>query len=164
MSLFDLIDSIKSPALANRLYQNEAAYWRKICRQYSKAFSVSLQEVYNMDPEKVCLDLFEDQLQELDLDENLNDIEDLLNSLKDPNYNIEKERKMREEMAKIVEEEERRLAAHEPIHPSLKGQKTHQNRVNSGTQKGNQELPKSGGINMDVINRLANEEKEGGEF
>lgn len=153
MSITNIIETTKSIAISNKLNSTEISIYNYICREYSKTFHTPLKEVFKLDPEFVCLHFYEERMSELDKNENIEDLIDLINSLKDPNYDIEKERKMREELFKIEKEEEERVRQHRPVHESLESQKTHQIDNFSASNK-----PKSGGINMDLISQL---EKEG---
>jgi hypothetical protein len=136
------------------LLPNEEAVWHKYCRAYSKAFSEPLSQVLKMEPLIVLTTVFSDQLDEWDVEERHEELNDLVCSLQDPEYDSKKERAIRDELRKIQEEEDDRLANNLSVHPSLeKGKKATQD-------KSNKELPKSGGINMGLLNRLINSDNE----
>ena len=73
----------------------------------------------------------------------------------DKDYDIKRERAIREELRQIEEREKLRLERGEAVHPSLEKDK----RVIAKEEP--KPLPRSGGINMDLVNKLNNSDKEG---
>lgn len=153
MTFRDLLETTQAIALSNRLNPTEEAVYTRYCREFSKRFSMSLIEVYDLNPEFVLTELFSDYLSDWDTDERMEDFLDLHGSLSDQDYDAKKERDYREQMRRILEEERLRVKEKRPIHESMSPKQT---------QK--KEIPKSGGINMDLIKQLQNEEKESGKF
>jgi hypothetical protein len=159
MSFKDLIETSQAIALSDRLHPTELSVWRRYCRIYSKKFSEPLSQVLTLDPEMVITEIFADQFDELKLDEqeHLDHILDIIGSLENPNYDLEKERAERESLRKLEEEEELRVKEGRAIHQSLEKDKLKFSKEES-------KLPTSGGLNMKYINQLQNEESENGEF
>ena len=152
MSFRDLIESSQATALANKLNPNEYEIWLRFCREYSKRFNTPLKQVMQEDPEWVITQIYSDNFSDWNVEEKLYDILDIIGSLSDPEYDVKVERAKREELEKIIQEERDRLARGESIHTSL------------NKNKKKKELPKSGGINLDLIKQLEKDEKEAGEF
>ena len=162
MSFRDLLETAQALSLANRLYPDEAAIWHKYCRAYSKTFSEPLSKVLEMDPLTVFSAVFSDNLDEWDIEERLQETFDLIYSLQDPNYDAKKEAAIREEIRQIEERERIRLEKGEAIHPSLAKEKHIITKDQSPKKETPpKELPKSGGIRMDLINKLNNSDNEG---
>jgi len=160
MSFRELIETCQSIALADRLIPSDEANWHYFCREYSKTFHTPLHEVLKMQPEFICTTMFSESFAKLDLEEQMDDITDIIGSLSDPEYDIKRERAYREEMRKIVEEENLRLESGEAVHPSLEKDKA----IIAPPNESNEEFkepPKSGGINMNLIRQLQNQDKEG---
>ena len=160
MDLIEVIKTAKAEAILRKFNPTEESQYRKSCREYSKIFNMPLDKVFDMDPYTIYFDLFSEQIEKVKLDDvdNINDILDQLHSIKDPDYDAAKEKAYRKELQDIVEEEERRLALGEAIHPSL------EKKDSSKPIQAKKEIPKSGGINMDLIKQLQNEENESGDF
>lgn len=156
MSFRDLLESAQSISLAARLAPDESAIWHKYCRTYSKQFSEPLSQVLLMDPLTVLTAIFSDHLDDWNTEERLEEIFELLGSLSDPEYDLKKERAIKEENRQIEERERLRLERGEAIHSSMEKDK----RVITKDQPP-KELPKSGGLNMNAINRLNNQDREG---
>lgn len=149
----DFLDYCRAEALASKFEPTEDSIFRSLCREYSKKFHTPLHVVYTLDPVDVIVNIYEDQLGDIDLDdlESLESLLDVLYSLADPNYTAEKKKEF-DDFAKQAElEEEERLALGKPIHPALKDE-------NSLSRLGNEEnkKPTSGGIDLSY---LENEEQ-----
>lgn len=159
MSFSDLVQAAKATAILEKISPNEESVYRNACREYSKRFHVSLKEVLEMNPYNVYLDLFGDQMSGYNLEDidNINDLLDQLYSIKDPDYDIEQEKAFRKELSEIEEDEERRLALGEAIHPVLEPKNK------PPEESPAKEMPKTGGLNMDLIKQLQND-GETGEF
>jgi len=150
----EIIETAQSVALANKLRPTEISIYEKICREYSKLFHTELTKVYDLSPEFVFTQLYSNQLESWDEEERLPEILEMIYSLSDPNYDASKEAAIKEETQRIIEEEERRIMEKKPIHSSL-GKSQSKAIQEDPIPK---ELPKSGGINMALINQLKNEE------
>lgn len=161
MSFREIIEAAQAMALSDKLYPDELAIWHKYCREYSKLFYEPLSLVIKMDPEWVMYQVYSNQLSTWNNEENLEDIQDLLGTLSDPDYDVKKERTHREQMQKILDEERLRVVEGRAIHKSLEKNDLVIKAEEPVIKK---ELPKSGGINMDLIRSLQNEEKETGDF
>jgi hypothetical protein len=160
MSFRDLIESSQAIALAEKLHPDDVANWHYFCREYSKTFFTPLHEVLKFDPQFVITQMYAEIFSKLDPEEQFEEIGDIINSLSDPEFDIKRERAYREEMRRIVEEENERLERGESVHPSLDKGKA----LAAQPEPSNEilkDLPKSGGLNMDVIRRLQNQDREG---
>jgi hypothetical protein len=157
MSLRDLLDTAQTISLAARLVPDEAAVWQRYCRSYSKKFSEPLSQVLQMDPLTVITAVFSDQLDDWEPEENMESLRDLLGHLSDADYDSKKEAAIREEMAQIEEREAERIREGRAVHSSMEKDK----RVIVKDELPKKELPKSGGINMGLINKLNNQDREG---
>lgn len=117
----DLLDYCQAEAIANKLRPTEDSVYRAICRSYSKMFHTPLIEVLSMNPEHVILEVYEEQLEDVDTDkfENLERIMDTLMSIEDPDYERVRNEKLDEDIAKYEAEEEERIRLGKPVHPSL---------------------------------------------
>lgn len=155
MSFRELLETSQAIALADKLHPTEVSIWHRYCREFSKKFNVSLVETLKLDPEFVFTQVYSDQLSDWEPEEQIDNIRDLLGSLSDPDYDASKERAYREEMQQILEEEKERLEEGRAIHESLE-KKT----FGEKPKEQNKELPKSGGINMNLINQLRDENEK----
>lgn len=157
MSFRDLLDTASSLALSDLLSPTEISTWEKYCREYSSRFHTELLSVMDLDPLFVIQQVSADNLSGLDIEERLPEIFEMIYSLQDENYDSKKEAAIREEMRQIEEKEKLRLERGEAIHSSLAKDK----RVIVKDELPKKELPKSGGINMGLINKLNNQDREG---
>ena len=162
MNFRDLIDTASSLALSDHLSPTEISVWERYCRDFSSKFATPLLEVRAMDPLFVLQQVSADNLSEFNAEENMENLFEMLGSLADPDYDIKKERAIREEMAQIEEREAERIREGRAVHSSMEKDK----RVISADQPPKekppvQQLPKSGGLNMSAINRLNNQDNEG---
>lgn len=160
MSFRDLIETSQSIALADKLAPSDEANWHYFCREYSKTFFTPLHEVLKFDPEFVITQMYAELFSKLDPEEQGEEIQDIISSLSDPEFDVKRERAYRDELKRMVEEENERLERGEGVHPSLDKGKA----FGAQPEPSNEvlkELPKSGGINMNLIRQLQNEDKEG---
>jgi hypothetical protein len=171
----DLLDFCRAESLGNLMEPTEASVWRSICREYSTKFHTQLDIVMEkLDPYKVILNVYESQLDNFDLDENLEQILDIAYSLSDPNYSKEKAEEQRRFDEQAEEEEKERLESGESLFKYLarksvknKGKKKKQalSDKDAPTLKTNpKKMPKSGGLDMAKLQHLADEEKDGSGF
>lgn len=157
MPFRDLLETAQSLALADKLQPNEVAVWEYYCREFSTKFSTPLLEVRNLDPLFVIKEVSSLNLSELNVEEHLIEVQEMIASLLDPEYDVHKERAIREELRQVQEREEERLREGKAIHPSLEKDK----RVITKEDTLPKNLPKSGSLNMNLINQLNNSNKEG---
>jgi len=157
MSFSDLVEASTAVALASKLYPDETAIWLRYCRNYSKMFHTPLLQVMELNPEFVITQVMSDQLADWDIEERMDDLLDIIGGLRDPEFDAKRERALREADKKMEEEERQRIAEGKAIHKSLEKDK----RVITKDQPSApaKELPKSGGINMNLIRQLQNDEK-----
>jgi hypothetical protein len=106
----DLLETAQAVALSNRLNATEVSIYEKICREYSKTFHTELTKVYDLSFEFVVCQLYADRLDGWNEEENKDEFIDLFGSLSDPDYDANKEKALREENRKLIEEEEQILA------------------------------------------------------
>lgn len=156
MSFRDLIDTSAAIALSEKLYPTEEAVWDRYCRDYSIKFSTPLMEVRQLDVLFVMTQVNCDNLSAFEPEENMEKLWEMIGQLKDVNYDAKKEAAIREEMRQIEEREEKRLKEGKAIHSSLEKDK----RV-IAKDPIPKDMPRSGGINMGLINKLNNQDKEG---
>lgn len=155
MSFRDLLDTSQALALASKLYPDELSIWSRYCREYSSRFHTPLLEVRALDPLFVLEQVNADNLSDFNPEENMDQVMEMIGILSDKDYDIKRERAIREELRQIEEREKLRLERGEAIHPSLEKDK----RVIAKEES--KSLPRSGGINMDLVNKLNNSDKEG---
>lgn len=157
MSFRDLIETSQALALADKLVPSELSVWERYCREFSINFNTPLLQVRELDPLFVMTQVNAQNLSEFDPEERLEDLLDMVGSLGDRDYDFKKERAIRDEMRKIEEAEALRIKEGRAIHSSLEKDK----RVIGKDQSKPKEIPKSGGLNMDAIRRLNNQDSEG---
>jgi hypothetical protein len=160
MDFKELTEYCQALALASKLSPDEAAVWRYMCRTYSRKFSTPLAQVIEMDPEHVILNVYEDQMDELDTEENLEKFLDIVYGLEDPEYEAQKRSELDEFISKAEAEEQERVKKKKPIHPALR----FESEVSTKNTSENEEVlppntPQGGSINLSY---LAKEETEGG--
>lgn len=116
----DLINYCRLVAFENVLNPSEDSIYRGLCRAYSQKFSVPLPQVYLLDPEHVMTEVYESELDEVDLEKHADSILEEIYSLEDPEYYKEKESELQSFIEMAEEEEEERLKAGRPIHKNIK--------------------------------------------
>lgn len=124
IDLKDLLEFCQAQALANKLYPDDEALWRSICRDYSKTFSTPYHEVLDMPPELVMLAYYESQYDDVDVEENVDKMLDIIYGLEDPEYSKQKKAEIDTFIEQAEEEERARLKAKKPIHPAMKAEST----------------------------------------
>lgn len=157
MSFRDLIDTSAALALADKLQPTEVSIWERYCRDFSVNFATPLLEVHKLDPLFVMREVNALNLSDFEPEENIERLFEIVGSLSDPDYDHKKEMALKEEIRQIEEREAKRLKNNEPVHESLGKDK----RVIAKEESKPKELPKSGGINMGLINKLNNQDREG---
>ena len=168
MSFKNLIDYCSAKALANSMEPTEESVWNALCREYSTKFHTRLDVVMNdLDPELVVLQVYESRLENVDHEENLEQILDSIYTLENPEYSKDKaaEQQVFDEQAE--KEEEERLERGESLFKhlssrSVKNRAKEKKEVAKKVTPKPSKLPKSGGLNMEKLAHLAEEEEEGG--
>jgi hypothetical protein len=147
LNVYDLMNLAEAKAILGKLSPDEHTTWRTIERNYSKIFFTPLHEVHKLDPEFVLLSLYENNIQDKNLDEDseLNDLLTRLNKLTNPDFDAAFEADEEEYNRQAVKEEENKQA-------KKAAKKAAKVRKNSKPEC----LPKSGGINLEY---LAQDEK-----
>jgi hypothetical protein len=156
MDFNELLQYCQAEAITSKLLPNPESMWRRICMEYSQKFHTPLHQVLELDPELVVLAYYEDQIRTWDVEEQLDNILDIIYSIEDPNYDIEKERQFREQIKRMEDEEKLRLERGDAIHPALakegiKPKKPKPIQENTPEEpKPPDNLPVSGGIQFDL--------------
>lgn len=120
LHILDVIEFFKIEALNNKLNPNEASIWRSLCRDYSKKFSTPLADVENLSHEKILLNLYEDELENADVSENLENWTKVLKRLSSPDdYEAEEKEEFDDFVEEARLEEAERLAKGKPIHSKI---------------------------------------------
>lgn len=151
IELKDLLDVCQAEALANKLNPTELSVYRSFCRTYSKKFNTPLCEVKLLPPRQVFLEIYEDQLNEVDLDEHAEDIIEAIRKLKDPNYEENEDQAIDDFIEKALKEEQERVAAGRPVHSSLKGEASLKNTLPEIPQAKSEISPTGGFIDLSYL-------------
>ena len=151
MSFVNVLQAAQAQSLSDKLNPTEISVYEFYCREYSKTFHEPLSLVFTLNPEDVARQVYAEQLADWDKEERLPEIQDLVMALSDPEYDTKKERALREEMRKIVEDEEQRLLEGRAVHESLEKKKT----------LVDQNLPAQGGLSSNLIRQMQHSENEG---
>ena len=159
MSFVDLLQAAQAQALADKLSPSEISVYEHYCREYSKNFNEPLSKVLTMDPEFVIRMVYAEQLSDWDKIERLSDLQDLTMSLLDPDYDAKKEKALREENQRIVEEERQRLAEGRAVHESLEKKKP--KNASEDEEVLDPKLPQQGGLSANLIRQLQHSDNEG---
>lgn len=154
-----LADYCQAQALSDKLRPGDEAVWRQFCRKYSRTFYTPLHVVELMDPVKVLLAVYEDQLENVDVDDNMEAILDIIYSLEDPDYAKEKRDDLKQFIKDAEAEEEYRKEAGKPIHKLLAEEDSVS--LKKSTPKNtpvppNKNLPQGGGINLSYLEKEEN--------
>ena len=157
MSFRDILEAGQALALADKLHPTEEAIWAHYCREFSTRFHTPLLEVRNYNPLFVIQEVNGDNLSDFNPEEQIESLMEMIGTLSDREYDIKKERAIREEMRQIEEREKLRIERGEAIHSSLEKDKRIIAKEQPPVPK---ELPKSGGVNMALINQLNSSDKE----
>jgi hypothetical protein len=119
MDFKELTEYCQAVALMSKILPDEGAVWRYICRKYSAKFSTPLDQVQIMDPEHVILNVYEEQLDELNLEQNLENFLDMIYTLEDPAYEAQKKQELGDFISQAEKQESDRIKAGKPIHPRM---------------------------------------------
>lgn len=166
MDFQELADALRALAIANLLSPTADSVYRKICRAYSKRFSTPLHEVIDLSPEFVILNYFEDDLEDVDVDDNVEVLMDRIYSIEDPEYESMKKEEFDEFAEQAEEEERKRIAAGRAIHPALAKESTllgvpNQKNTSKNEEPPSDNLSKGGYVNLSY---LENQDNESGGF
>lgn len=148
----DLLDYCQAEAISGKFSPTEDSVYRSLCRTYSKKFHTPLHTVLALPVTDVVLAVYEEQLEDLDMDkfENLEQVHETILAILDPNYEAHKETKLEQDIAAYEREEEERIAAGRLVHPSLARKATEKTLPENGTPDG-KNLPTGGHINMSYL-------------
>jgi hypothetical protein len=163
ISFKDLLEYCQVEAIASKVSPTEDSVWRGLCRQYSKKFHTPLNQVLEMDPEHVILNVYEDQAEEMETEDyqKLEHIMDMIRTIEDPNYEAQKQNEQDEFDRQAEEEEAARVAAGKAVHPSLQrklNQKMAEDKAKKEGEEAPKEPPKQGFIDLSY---LAKQDSEG---
>jgi len=155
----ELLEFCQVEAIANRVKPTEDSVWRALCRTYSKKFHTPLHLVLEMDPEHVVLNVYEEQTEDMDLDDyqKLEHVMDILRGIEDPNYEAAKAREQEEFDRQAEEEEAARVAAGKAVHPSLQRKLDQKKALEKGEEPPPQK-PTGGMVNLDYLSKVDQEE------
>jgi chemotaxis protein histidine kinase CheA len=120
----DLLEYCKLRAIADAIQPSEEARYREVCRYYSEAFHTPLDRVYELDLEHVMLNVFEHQLEDYDVRQNIDHLREQIHRIENPNFDSHEEEALQDTIRQLEEEnerleEERKLKASEkePVDP-----------------------------------------------
>lgn len=158
MEFTDLLEYCKAEAIANRVSPTEVSVWRAICRSYSKMFHTPLQEVLNMAPEHVVLNVYEEQMEDADIDDyhKLQHLLDIVRGIEDPEYDAKQSREQEEFDKQAEKEEAERIKANKPVHPSL-AKDLPKKTLSEPVDKDDKKLPTGGSVNLDYLSKQDSE-------
>ena len=112
----DLIDYCYALSLATKMRPTEDSVYRSICRKYSKRFSTPLHLVFEMDLVNVILNVYEDDLTDINLvDSKFDSAYDAIRTMEDPSYERQKEEVMDKVVEQAIAEEAERVAKGMPV-------------------------------------------------
>lgn len=140
VTLTDLIETCKASAILSALEPTEASIYRNFCRRYSILFHTPLHLVETFTPEHVLLNIYEHQMDEMDIEENMENLHDMILQIEDPNYDAKAEEELMEFAALAEEEEKSRIASGSRI-----GQKP---KPPAKEEEIPPDLPKEGALNL----------------
>lgn len=156
MELSEMIEWCNAKALESKLLPDEDSFYRSLCRKYSKRFHTALPSVEALDPMHVILAVYEDQMEDIDLEdvEALNKLMDIIMTKIDPEYEGQKAAELDEFMEAAQEEEEQRLEDNTPLLKALSKKKP---KTAPRATQAPKELPKQGGLNLSYLADSENE-------
>jgi hypothetical protein len=166
----EVLETAQILAIANKLSPNEESIYRSICREYSKRFNVPLTQVIELPIEKLLLDYYEDQMDEVDVDEHIGKLMETIYTIEDPSYVVENEKDLEEFIKESEDEEKERLDQGIGLTTFLKSKQkktSEKTLLEKAVSKAKQEtmknsMPKEGGINLSHLEAL--DSGESGEF
>lgn len=116
IGFYDLVETIKLESIASKLKPTALSDWYWFCRQYSQKFYTPLHQVMEMSPEVVVRAVFDSQLDDLKVDENIDSIMDMVYQIEDPEYDSKKEKDLEDFIAQAEAEEEERVLEGRPVY------------------------------------------------
>lgn len=163
MEFNDLAEYCQAKALADKLHYTDEASWRSFCRRYSKLFHTPLHVVETLDAATVLLAVYEEQLDDVDLDNNMEVILDMIYTLEDPEYAKQKKDELKQFIKDSEDEEEERQKTGRPIHKLLadENKASRQKTLLETPPTLDPKLPHSGGINLSYLEKFDRSENDG---
>lgn len=154
MEIEELLSYCQITAIHNRLLPDAQALYRKFCRQYSKKFYTPLPQVMELDSIHVIQSVYEDSLENMDLedDEDVAAILERILMLEDPNYEAVSEEDLQDFIDEAEQEEEERVDTGLSLHKALLKKE-----APKAPAQAPKELPKNGGINLSYLSESKNE-------
>lgn len=154
----DLLEYCQAEAIASRVSPTEDSVWRNLCRQYSKKFHTPLSLVLEMDPEHVILNVYEDQAEEMELEDyqKLEHVLDIIKGIEDPNYEAAKAAEQDEFDRQAELEEEERIKSGKAVHPALQRKLNEKLAADKAKAEGKEpepEKPKQGFIDLSYLSK-----------
>lgn len=160
ISLKEILEYCQVEALANRFSPTDISVWRSMCRSYSMKFNTPLHLVLEMDVEHVVLNLYENQAEDLDIEDyqKLEHIMDVVRGIEDPNYEATKKAEQ-EEFDRLAElEEEERIKSGKAVHKSLQKDLDQKNTFEKSIPE-DQKRPTGGMIDLSYLASLDQKEE-----
>lgn len=116
----EFLETLQAEAILNKLNPTEETIWYSIARSYSQKFSTPLKEVLEMDPAHVISQHYGAQLDDVDAEENAEKLLELVNTIKNPNYEKEKNGDLEDFVKQAEEEEKQRIKKGAPVPTTTK--------------------------------------------
>ena len=132
--------------------------WRFRLRQYSQKFFTPLHEAEKLDPLYIMQALYEDQYNLGVAREELEDLIEILQKIKDPSYSKMSEQDMEDMVDAVINRELARAAKKKP--PTLEAI-AEATKVAAAKPKDNPNPPKSGSINFGSLQKLEGVDNKG---
>jgi hypothetical protein len=153
MTIFDLCELHEIKAIGAALQPSVEAYWRRKCRDYSVKFHTPLHTVMNeLDPSIVLQALYEDLYDPRIVNEELEELLETLNIIKDPNYSKLDPQELEDLVDAVMNREIARAAKKKaPTLDSIKA-------AVIANEAKKQRIPKSGSMDFSSLEKL--EEKD----
>lgn len=149
----DILEYCQIEAISSRLSPTEVSVWRALCRSYSKMFHTPLHLVLEMSPEHVILNVYEEQTDELDIDDylKLEHLMDVIKKIEDPEYAAKQVNEQEDFDRKAEQEEADRVKSGRPVYEGKK--KT----LSKKTDEPEKKLPTGGYINLEHLSKQDSE-------
>jgi hypothetical protein len=154
----ELLEYCQAEAIATRMNPTEDSVWRALCRTYSKMFHTPLSQVLEMDPEHVILNVYEDQAEDMDIEDynKLEHILDTIRTIEDPNYEAKRKDEQDEFDRQAELEEEERIRSGKAVHRSLQKDLDAKRLLEKGEEPP-EKKPTGGMINLDYLSKQDSE-------
>lgn len=153
MDFQDIIDYCQAEALAEKLGPTNNGVYRHFCRTYCKMFYTPLHIVYGLPVAEVVLSVFENQVEEMNPDDNMESIMDMIYTIEDPDYAKEKQDDLKRFIRDAEEEEEERQRLGKPIHKAMAGEVSIKNSIPAEAPLPNKKMPTGGSINLSYLDK-----------